>query len=63
MHPMKKEFPLPAEIDALMRTAGLQVEVLSTDSTWFGVTYQADAAHVAQQLKWLHQEGCYPPVL
>lgn len=61
--PMKKEFPLPAEIDALMHTAGLQVEALSTDSTWFGVTYQADAAHVAQQLKRLHQDGCYPPAL
>lgn len=61
--PMKKEFPLPAEIDALMHTGGLQVEVLSTDSTWFGVTYQADAAHVAQQLKRLHETGCYPEEL
>lgn len=61
--PMKKEFPLPAEIDALMHSDGLQVEVLSTDSTWFGVTYQADADHVAQQLRRLHEMGCYPEIL
>lgn len=61
--PLKKEFPLPAEIDRLMHADGLQVEVLSTDSTWFGVTYQADAAYVAQELRQLHEAGCYPAAL
>ena len=40
--PMKKEFVLPTEIDALMHSDGLTVDVLSTDAVWFGVTYRED---------------------
>ncbi|MBQ8201543.1 MAG: NTP transferase domain-containing protein [Clostridia bacterium] len=61
--PLKKEFVLPMEIDSLMRSDGLRVEVLSTDSVWFGVTYQADREHVAGELRKLHEAGLYPEKL
>ena len=61
--PMKKEFVLPLEIDSLMHSDGLTVEVLSTSAAWFGVTYQADRDHVAAELRKLHEAGVYPPAL
>ena len=61
--PLKKECLLPALVDSLMHTAGLQVEVLSTHAVWFGVTYKADTEYVAAELKKLHDNGSYPPAL
>ncbi len=58
--PMKKECVLPQEIDNLMRTEGLAVEVLHTDAVWFGVTYLADKEYVANALRKLHAQGAYP---
>ena len=61
--PLKKECLLPAFVDHLMHTAGLQVEVLSTKAVWFGVTYKEDKEYVAGELKKLHDCGAYPPAL
>jgi len=61
--PLKKECLLPALVDHLMHTAGLQVEVLSTDAVWFGVTYKEDKDNVTAELKKLHDSGAYPPAL
>lgn len=61
--PMKKECVLPTEIDSLMHTDGLRVEVLSTGSTWFGVTYQEDRPLVEEALRRLHEAGAYPDKL
>jgi hypothetical protein len=57
---MKKEYPLPVMVDRLMRSGILQVEVLSTEASWFGVTYQEDKNHVAGALRKLHGAGDYP---
>ena len=61
--PLKKECLLPALVDTLMHTAGLEVEVLSTNAVWFGVTYKEDKEYVAAELRKLHDDGSYPPVL
>ena len=58
--PMKKECVLPVEIDKLMHSDGLTVEVLRTDAVWFGVTYLADKEYVAGELRKLHAQGVYP---
>jgi len=58
--PLKKECVLPVEIDKLMHTDGLKVEVLHTDAVWFGVTYLADKEYVAGELRKLHAQGVYP---
>ena len=50
-------------VDTLMNTTGLQVEVLSTKSVWFGVTYKEDKEYVAEELKKLHENGSYPAAL
>lgn len=61
--PLKKEFVLPTEIDSLMHSDGLTVDVLSTDAVWFGVTYREDKPFVAGELKKLHDAGAYPETL
>ncbi len=61
--PLKKECLLPALVDALMRTRGLNVEVLSTDAVWFGVTYKEDKEYVCSELQKLHDAGIYPAAL
>ncbi len=61
--PIKKECVLPVEIDRLMHTDGLTVEVLQTDAVWFGVTYLADQEYVAGELRKLHARGVYPALV
>lgn len=58
--PLKKECVLPVEIDSLMHSDGLTVDVLHTDAVWFGVTYLADKDYVAGELRKLHEAGAYP---
>ena len=61
--PLKKECLLPALVDSLMHTQGLNVEVLSTDAVWFGVTYREDKEYVSGELQKLHDSGVYPAAL
>ncbi len=61
--PLKKECLLPALVDTLMHSEGLEVEVLSTPAVWFGVTYKEDKDYVASELRKLHENGSYPPAL
>ena len=60
---MKKEYPLPVMVDRMMRENRLKVDVLSTEASWFGVTYQEDKAFVAGELLKLHGGGYYPAKL
>lgn len=55
----KKEYPLPVMVDALMQSHRIEVDVLSTDATWFGVTFQEDRPTVREELLRLHQKGAY----
>ena len=61
--PLKKECVLPQEIDRLMHTDGLRVEVLHTGAVWFGVTYAADQEYVQGELRKLHAQGAYPALI
>ncbi len=57
---LKAEFVLPVLVDQMMHGDGLSVDVLPTDSTWFGVTYQEDKPYVQDELLQMHQRGDYP---
>lgn len=61
--PLKKECVLPVEIDKLMHSDGLTVEVLHTGAVWFGVTYLADKEYVQGELRKLHDQGAYPALV
>ena len=60
---MKAEYVLPVLIDQLMHDDGLTVDVLPTDATWFGVTYQEDKPYVQGELRAMHAQGLYPDTL
>ena len=57
---VKAEYVLPVLVDQLMRDEGLSVDVLPTDSTWFGITYQEDKPFVQAELMRMHNAGEYP---
>lgn len=56
----KSEFYIPSVVDKLVQNGEAEVAVLTTGSTWFGVTYAEDRHGVEQKLKELHDEGVYP---
>lgn len=60
---IKKEYLLPELIDRLIKSGRAQVDVLDTNDTWFGVTYQEDKAVVVEAFKALVQDGVYPEKL
>lgn len=55
----KSEFLIPTEIDYLIKDNVCTVDVLETDSKWFGVTYKADKPYVMTSIKKLVAEGLY----
>lgn len=55
----KSEFLIPTEIDYLIRDNVCTIDVLETDSKWFGVTYKADKPVVMTSIKKLVNEGIY----
>ena len=57
---LKCECLLPVMVDALLKSGQITVDMLQTDSVWFGVTYQEDRPLVQQALLELHQKGVYP---
>lgn len=62
-HDIKSEYALPTMVDAMIGAQALDVRVLTTESTWFGVTYREDRDMVAASLRALHEKGVYPTSL
>lgn len=60
---LKSEFYLPAFVDEQIHTGAMPCEVLSTSSSWFGVTYPGDRDQVRARLVELTREGVYPTPL
>lgn len=60
---LKSEFYIPSVVDKLINDKVLKVEVLDTDSSWFGVTYQEDKPIVMQKLNALIEADAYPDKL
>lgn len=54
----KSEFLIPAVVDNFIKDGGV-VEVITTSSQWFGVTYKEDAPSVQKQLNDLIAKGEY----
>jgi len=58
--PTKAEFYLPAAVSNLIARGELQVQVLPTESQWFGVTYREDKPTVVASIQALVAAGAYP---
>ena len=59
-NPMKGEFLLPTFVGQLVDDRKINLKVLSSPDTWFGVTYAADKPKVVEALRQLTAEGRYP---
>ena len=59
----KKEFYVPSVVSALIAEGKTKVKVLSSPSSWFGVTYKEDRAKVVAKLKAMTKKGIYPSPL
>jgi UTP-glucose-1-phosphate uridylyltransferase len=59
----KSECLLPAMVDALIGSGRMEVAVLPTESTWFGMTYKEDRGLVAGEIMKLHGCKAYPETL
>lgn len=57
---LKSELVIPTSVSTLIEQNKAAVKVLSTPSTWFGVTYPDDKPSVVQSIKDLVQAGDYP---
>ena len=55
-----REFFIPSVVDVLIGCRLATVDVLGTDSQWFGVTYSDDREGVRRRLAELHRQGVYP---
>jgi len=59
----KAEFYLPAAVSAMIQQGAATVQVLPTESSWFGVTYREDKPRVVASIAALVQAGQYPAKL
>jgi len=57
---MKGEFLLPTFVGRLIDAKKINLKVLSSPDTWFGVTYAADKPKVVEALQMLTAQGKYP---
>jgi dTDP-glucose pyrophosphorylase len=56
----KSEFYIPSVVNSLIRSSEKRVEVLPTQSAWFGVTYREDRPLVVSGINQLIRRGEYP---
>jgi len=59
----KSEFFIPLVVNNLVASGTAKLRVLTTDSEWFGVTYQGDRPKVVEKLNALIAKGEYPEKL
>ena len=62
-HELKSEYLIPSVVNNLIEGGKEDVHVLSTNSTWFGVTYKEDKPLVIMQIQNLIRSGIYPDKL
>jgi len=60
---MKSEFYIPSVVDEMIHEGTADTQVIETESTWFGVTYQEDKPHVIGSIQALIDAGEYPAKL
>jgi len=59
----KAEWYIPFVVDGMIREGAAEVEVLPTESAWFGVTYREDRPAVMAAVQARVRDGVYPDKL
>ena len=59
----KSEWYIPFVVDEMVHEGAATVDVLPTESSWFGVTYREDKPFVTAEIRKLVDAGEYPASL
>lgn len=62
-NPLKYEALLPSHIGVLIGQGKCNVKVLTSNDSWFGVTYKEDKPTVVAKIQELKDNGTYPDIL
>ena len=62
-HELKAEFYLPTVVNNLVKEGISEVNLLQTQSKWFGITYKEDRISASKRLAELVEGGVYPKTL
>ncbi|MBN1925927.1 MAG: nucleotidyltransferase [Prolixibacteraceae bacterium] len=57
---LKSEFFIPVHVGDLINSKKAKVKVLTSEASWFGVTYQEDKPVVIERIRKLIEAGSYP---
>ncbi len=60
---LKAEWYIPFYVDELIKSGEATVDVIPTNSCWFGVTYKEDKPVVVESIRKMIAEGVYPEKL
>lgn len=60
---LKSEFYIPSVVADLIKEGRAKVDVLTSEDSWFGVTYPEDKERVVESIKELVAKGIYPEQL
>ena len=60
---LKSEFYMPMMVNNLINAGKARLKVLSSNASWFGVTYKEDKPEVMRKIKALVEKGVYPEQL
>lgn len=60
---LKSEYYIPAVIDNLIKQNMADVRVLTSNSSWFGITYKEDKSNAEEHINDLIRKGKYPAKL
>ena len=63
INPLKCEYFLPSVVDSLLKEHKAQVQVLTSQDNWYGVTYREDKEQVMKAIKAMKEQGLYPETL
>lgn len=62
-NPLKCEYFLPSVVDSLLKEHKAQVQVLTSQDNWYGVTYREDKEQVMKAIQAMKEQGLYPETL
>jgi hypothetical protein len=59
----KAELDIPTSLDKFVKKGEITIQILRSDSHWFGVTYREDKPFVVESIRKMVDEGLYPEKL
>jgi len=62
-NPLKYEALLPNHVGEMIKNGQCKVKVLTSNDSWFGVTYKEDKPVVVAKIQALKDNGTYPDIL